>query len=234
MAIPRLLVFLTCFITPLALANNQADPWEGFNRSIFAFNDRLDRFIIRPVAVAYGKVTPAVVDQSVTRVFSNAGEPMVIINDLAQFKWRQAVSDTARFLINTTIGFFGVFDVATPLGFQKHNEDFGQTLGYWGVGSGPYIVLPFLGSKTLRSLTGDIADQIIGIDSNRAIDQSDDRLSLLGLRLVDLRSDLIPSEGFISGDRYTFIRSAYLQRREYLVNDGIVFDDFDDDFDDDF
>ena len=234
MAVPRLLLLLTCFLSPLVLANNPADPWEGFNRSIFAFNDRLDRFIIRPVAVAYGKVTPAVVDQSITRVFSNAGEPMVIINDLAQFKWRQAVSDTARFLINTTIGFFGVFDVATPLGFQKHNEDFGQTLGYWGVGSGPYIVLPFLGSKTLRSLTGDITDQIIGIDSNRAIDQSNDRLSLLGLRLVDLRSDLIPSEGFISGDRYTFIRSAYLQRREYLVNDGIVFDDFDDDFDDDF
>lgn len=234
MIINRVLFLLMLLASPLALATSDQDPWEGFNRAIFAFNDRLDRFIVRPAAVAYGKVTPTAVDQSVTRVFSNAGEPMVVINDLAQLKWKQALSDTARFIINTTVGFFGIFDVATPLGLTKHSEDFGQTLGYWGVGSGPYIILPFLGPKTLRSLTGDIVDQGVGIDSDRVITQSDERLGLFGLRLVDLRSDLIPSEGFISGERYTFIRSAYLQRRQYLVNDGIVFDDFDDDFDDEF
>ncbi|MBU2040230.1 MAG: VacJ family lipoprotein, partial [Gammaproteobacteria bacterium] len=137
-----------------------------------------------------------------------------------------------RFLINSTVGFFGVFDVATHIGLPKHDEDFGQTLGYWGVGSGPYLMLPFLGPSTLRDGTGLLIDYqsdlgYTGIGNNYA-----QEIGLYTVRGVDLRADLIASEGLISGDRYTFIRSFYLQRREYLINDGVVQDEFEDDFDD--
>ncbi len=223
-----------CFASSLSWAaeTTDPDPWEGFNRSVFAFNDNLDKYIAKPLAQGYQYITPEPVDQSVTHFFSNLGDVLVIVNDIGQLKMGQALSDTARFLINSTVGFFGVFDVATHIGLPKHDEDFGQTLGYWGVGSGPYLMLPFLGPSTLRDGTGLLIDYqsdlgYTGIGNNYA-----QEIGLYTVRGVDLRADLIASEGLISGDRYTFIRSFYLQRREYLINDGVVQDEFEDDFDD--
>ena len=217
----------------MAQAEENPDPWEGFNRKMFAFNEYLDRNLLKPVAQGYEFITPDPVDRAVTNTFSNAGDTLVIVNDLAQFKFTQALSDTARFLINTTVGFFGVFDVATHIGLPKHNEDFGQTLGYWGVGTGPYIVLPFLGPSTVRDGLAKSGDYFIGLSYGYFTDDYAEDVALFSLEMIDKRSDLISSEGFITGDRYTFIRSAYLQNREFLVNDGQVEDEFDDGFGDD-
>ena len=128
------------------------DPWESWNRKVYAFNDFADRIALRPVAKAYQWVTPAPVEQGIGNMFANLRDINTIINGLLQFKLAQAASDTGRVLLNSTVGLAGLFDVATPIGLKKHNEDFGQTLGYWGVGSGPYLVVPFLGSYTLQSI----------------------------------------------------------------------------------
>lgn len=231
-ALPSLFALAICSVTSqvVALEENN-DPWEGFNRKVFAFNDGLDRYVLRPVAVGYNYITPEFVDNSVTSMYSNAGEVLVVANDVAQFKLTQALSDTARFIINSTVGFFGVFDVASSIGLERHDEDFGQTLGYWGVGSGPYIVLPFLGPRTVRDVAGNAVDYSSNLSYAYFGNNYAQDAALLGLKIVDLRSDLIASEGLISGDKYIFFRSAYLQRREYLINDGVSEDAFDDEFD---
>jgi phospholipid-binding lipoprotein MlaA len=231
-ALPSLFALAICSVTAqvVALEENN-DPWEGFNRKVFAFNDGLDRYVLRPVAVSYNYITPEFVDNSVTSMYSNAGEVLVVANDVAQFKLTQALSDTARFIINSTFVFFGVFDVASSIGLERHDEDFGQTLGYWGVGSGPYIVLPFLGPRTVRDVAGNAVDYSSNLSYAYFGNNYAQDAALLGLKIVDLRSDLIASEGLISGDKYIFFRSAYLQRREYLINDGVSEDAFDDEFD---
>jgi len=231
-ALSSLFALAICSVTAqvVALEENN-DPWEGFNRKVFAFNDGLDRYVLRPVAVSYNYITPEFVDNSVTSMYSNAGEVLVVANDVAQFKLTQALSDTARFIINSTVGFFGVFDVASSIGLERHDEDFGQTLGYWGVGSGPYIVLPFLGPRTVRDVAGNAVDYSSNLSYAYFGNNYAQDAALLGLKIVDLRSDLIASEGLISGDKYIFFRSAYLQRREYLINDGVSEDAFDDEFD---
>ena len=231
-ALPSLFALAICSVTaPVVALEENNDPWEGFNRKVFAFNDGLDRYVLRPVAVSYNYITPEFVDNSVTSMYSNAGEVLVVANDVAQFKLTQALSDTARFIINSTVGFFGVFDVASSIGLERHDEDFGQTLGYWGVGSGPYIVLPFLGPRTVRDVAGNAVDYSSNLSYAYFGNNYAQDAALLGLKIVDLRSDLIASEGLISGDKYIFFRSAYLQRREYLINDGVSEDAFDDEFD---
>lgn len=207
------------------------DPWEGFNRKIFAFNETMDEYIARPLAKGYQAITPEPVDQSVSAFFSNLDDVLVIINDLGQLKFGQAASDTARFLINTTVGFFGLFDVATHIGLEKHDEDFGQTLGYWGVGTGPYLMLPFVGPSTVRDTGGIGLELASGVSYLDLGNNLKEQVALYAVKNIDIRADLIASEGLISGDRYTFIRSFYLQRREFLVNDGVVEDEFEDDFD---
>ena len=231
-ALPSLFALAICSVTAqvVALEENN-DPWEGFNRKVFAFNDGLDRYVLRPVAVGYNYITPQSIDNSVTSMYANAGEVLVVANDVAQFKLTQALSDTARFIINSTVGFFGVFDVASSIGLGRHDEDFGQTLGYWGVGSGPYVVLPFLGPRTVRDVAGNAVDYSSNLSYAYFGNNYAQDAALLGLKIVDLRSDLIASEGLISGDKYIFFRSAYLQRREYLINDGVSKDAFDDEFD---
>ncbi|WP_369854602.1 VacJ family lipoprotein [Candidatus Thalassolituus haligoni] len=212
--------------------NNNPDPWEGFNRRVFAFNEVMDKYVLKPTAQAYQYVTPQDVDDSVSQFFSNIGDVLVVVNDIGQLKFGQAASDSGRFLINTTVGFFGFFDVATHIGLKKHNEDFGQTLGYWGVGTGPYLVLPFLGPSNLRDTGGLALTWSTSLGSSEVGATTTDDYSLIALQLVDLRADLISSESLITGDKYIFLRSFYLQRREYLVNDGVTADSFGDDFDD--
>ncbi len=214
-------------------ASDDSDPWEGFNRKVFAFNDYMDRNLLKPVAQGYEFVTPDPVDRAITNTFSNINDTLVVVNDVAQFKFTQALMDTARFVVNTTVGFFGVFDVAKHIGLPKHNEDFGQTLGYWGVGSGPYLMLPFLGPSSLRDLSGDLVDYSSGMSYPYFTETRTEDVFLTALKIIDLRADLLASESLISGDRYLFIRSAYLQNREYLVTDGKSQDDFGDDFYDD-
>lgn len=209
------------------------DPWEGLNRKIFAFNEFADRWVLKPVATGYRRITPNRVEQGIGNVFSNLGELTVMLNNLLQGKVVDAASDGGRFLINSTLGVVGIFDVASQLGMEKNSEDFGQTLGYWGVGSGPYVVLPLLGPRTVRDGLGSIPDAY----SNPItyIDHTRTQYSVVAVGAVSLRAKLLEAEKMVQGDRYIFLRDAYLQRRQFLVNDGVVEnDDFgDEDFDDD-
>ncbi|MEE8059288.1 MAG: VacJ family lipoprotein [Pseudomonadales bacterium] len=206
------------------------DPWEPLNRKIFAFNEGADQYVLTPLAKGYQWVTPDPVETGIGNMFSNLLEVTTIFNDLLQFKFGQAASDTGRFLVNTTVGLVGFFDVATTIGLEKHHEDLGQTLGYWGVGSGPYLVVPLLGSYTLRSGVGGIGD--VYTDYVGKIEHVPTRNQLWVTRTLDRRARLFAAEALITGDRYLFIRNAFLQRREYLLNDGVIEDSFgDEDFD---
>lgn len=213
------------------LAQNNVDPWEGMNRKVFSFNDWFDGHLFKPVAKVYGKVTPDAVQSGIGNFFSNLGELPTLGNDLLQGKFARAGSASGRFLINTTLGLFGVIDVATKMGVEHHDEDFGQTLAVWGVDSGPYIVLPFMGASTLRDGAALVVDW--NTDPLAYIDDTNTEYGLRALDLLDTRADLLKAEELIIGDRYVFIRDAYLQSREYEVNDGNIaksdnesFDDF--------
>ena len=230
MSLPKRLVLLLCCCIPLLgqaaeeYGNDPRDPWEGFNRAVFEFNDVADRYVAAPVARTYKKVTPDLVDQGIENVFNNVGEVKNFANDLLQGKPGDALVDFSRFLINTTVGVLGIFDVAGKIGLERQSEDFGQTLGYWGAGSGPYLMLPFLGPSTPRHFTGFVTD---GFALPSAWDEveSPEVYYARALQIVDRRADLIPAESFISGDSYVFVRNAFLQRREFLINDGKVVND---------
>lgn len=198
---------------------NPADPLESFNRGVYQFNDTLDKAIAKPVAQGYSAVMPVPGKIMVSNFFSNLDDLLVTVNDLLQFKFAQAASDGARFLFNSTFGVFGLFDVAHRL--EKHNEDFGQTLGYWGVGSGPYIVLPILGPSTLRDGAGLYADSRPG--KLRRVDHIRSRNQLYLTKAISHRAQLLDQEKVLDEaaiDRYVFIREAYLLRRQNLVYDG--------------
>lgn len=232
----RLLMLLLITGYSLNAASNELeeDPWQGFNRSVFTFNETLDEYIAKPVAQGYQAVTPQFIDTGITNFFSNLEDVLIIVNDVFQLKPLQALSDTGRFLINSTVGLLGFFDVASHIGLPKHNEDLGQTLGYWGVGAGPYVMLPFLGPSNLRDSFGLAGETLSGIGYTSLVYPYPQKAGLWTVKNVDVRADLIASEGLISGDRYIFLRSFYTQRRAYLVADGVVENEFDDDFEDDF
>ncbi len=215
---------------PLVVAAEEAeqatpDPWQGFNRAIYEFNDVLDRYALKPAAQGYRAVTPDLVEQGVSNFFGNLADVRTLVNNGLQLKVHEAASDVARITLNSTFGLAGVLDLATPLGLEKHNEDFGQTLGHWGVPSGNYLVLPLLGPSSVRDGIALVPDSYL--DMVAEIDHVPTRNSLYALQLIDTRAGLLTSEGVISGDRYLFIRDAYLQRREYLVNDGRIDSKFD-------
>lgn len=199
------------------------DPWEGFNRGVFAFNDTLDRAVLKPVARGYRWATPQPVQTGVGNFFSNLGEIRTTLNSLLQGKPGNAGRSTSRFLLNTTVGVAGLWDVATPMGITAEREDFGQTLGVWGVGEGPYLVLPLLGPSTVRDTGGlplDMVTYPVYYVENDKV-----RYGLTALRIVDVRAGLLDQEELIQGDRYTFIRDAYLQHRRFEVSDGELGDD---------
>ncbi|MBL4583947.1 MAG: VacJ family lipoprotein [Pseudomonadales bacterium] len=206
---------------------HEQDPWEDFNRTMFTFNEVLDRYLLKPVAQGYRWVTPTFVDDGVTNFFSNLQEPLVIVNDILQGKFLQAGQDTLRFLINSTVGIYGLFDVASKVDLPAHNEDFGQTLGYWGVPSGPFVMLPFWGPTTVRDGFTIIPDGYLNLVQEFNPDL--DRTLMAATDFVDARADIIPLEAVASGDRYIFLREIYLQTREYDVKDGEVEDTFGDD-----
>lgn len=200
------------------------DPWQPFNRKVYAFNEFFDKWFMKPVAKGYRKITPQFLDKGVTHFFDNLSEPLTILNALLQFKGDKALISTGRFLFNSTLGVGGFFDVATSFDFVAQREDFGQTLGYWGLGSGPFLMLPFLGPSDVRDAFG-LATDYVSPTPWYWIHSPDDYY-LRALEAVDKRADLIPAEGMVTGDRYSFLRNAYLQRRNYLVHDGHVQDPF--------
>ena len=197
------------------------DPFEGLNRSIYRFNDRLDEHVARPVARTYVRVVPGEVRDRVRNFFGNIGDVFIGVNNFLQGKFEDAVSDWARVAFNTTIGMFGIHDVASDMGYEKHNEDFGQTFGWWGAKPGPYIVLPVLGSSTLRDALGAGID--IHVDPVTDVRPYHLEYSLVGLRLTQVRADLLDASRILEEaalDKYVFQRDAYLQRRRNLVYDG--------------
>ena len=209
------------------------DPWEAWNRPMSSFNYVLDKAILKPAAKGYKYIAPEVVENSVSRFFGNLGEISNMVNNLLQWKPRQAVNSAGRFLVNSTLGVGGLLEVASTFGLPKKDaEDFGQTLGDWGVGSGPYLVLPFLGPSTLRDAPARIVDWQLD-----PVNELNDDVAQAALNVTDLintRAGFLDQEGIISGDTYLFVRDAYLQRREFLVNDGEVDEEEIDDFLEDF
>ncbi len=202
----------------------EEDPWEGVNRAVFRFNDTVDTYTLKPLAQGYQKVTPGFLEDGIGNVFSNLGDVVVLTNDLLQGKVRDAGIDTSRILFNTTFGVLGFFDVATRMGLHKNDEDFGQTLGAWGVDSGPYVVLPLLGPSTVRDAIGRVPDAFL--EPYPHMSHVPTRNVTRGVDLVDTRASLLSAEKMIRGDRYIFVRNAYLQNREFRVKDGEVEDDF--------
>lgn len=198
------------------------DPLEGFNRGVFSFNEGLDKALIKPVAQGYDAITPTPVRSAVGNFFANIADVFIAANNLLQGKVNDAGSDVGRVALNSTFGLLGLFDVATAWGLEKHQEDFGQTLGRWGVGDGAYLVLPVFGPRTLRDTVGLAAD--LAVDPVGRLYPVDARNSLTGTRFVSERADFLPAEKAIEeaamGDKYSYIREAYLQRRRNLIYDG--------------
>lgn len=200
------------------------DPWERMNRSTHAFNDALDRTVAKPVAKAYVKVMPRFVRTGVSNVFNNLDTVGTVINDVLQGKMRQAGRDSARFLLNSTFGLGGLFDPASAAGLELNDEDLGQTLGKWGVGPGPYLVLPFLGPSTTRDTITRLADQYTY--PLTYLEDDSTRYLIRGVSLLDMRAGLLDLDEQLerSYDKYAFIRNAWLQRREFQVKDGDIDD----------
>ena len=217
--LPALLIISLLLSGCASTSKNPKDPFEGFNRSMYTFNDALDRAVVKPVAKGYKAVMPDQGQKMVHNFFSNIDDIFVTANDLLQFKFRQAAHDFTRVWVNTIFGIFGLFDVAHSL--EKHNEDFGQTLGSWGVGSGPYLVLPFIGPSTVRDGAGLGVDSYYGLIEN--IEDVPLRNSLYATEKLDQRVQLLDVETVIEDtvvDKYSFIRDGYLMRRQSLVYDG--------------
>lgn len=223
----RLRLAAVCSVVGLGLLGGCAsthdprDPFEPLNRGIYQFNDGVDHLLLKPAAEIYQGVLPAPVRTGVSNVFSNLNDVIVALNNLLQGKLNAALSDASRVLVNTTVGLLGIFDVATAAGLEKHDEDFGQTLGWWGIGDGPYLVLPLLGPSNARDTVGRVADY--KADPVTYIDPTSDRNAVQGLRLVSRRAELLSASRILAVaalDEYEFVRDGYLQRRRNLIYDG--------------
>lgn len=220
-----LLITILCGLSGCATTNK--DPLEGINRGIYKFNDVTDRYALKPVAKAYKAVAPQPVRTGISNFFSNLGTLTTIVNDLLQLKFAQAFTDAGRFVINTTFGIAGFIDVASMDKIEKHNEDFGQTLGHWGVGPGPYLVIPILGPSTVRDAGGLAFDTVtsdpITYLHNTGQIRAHNQVRLV--QLLDKRTQLLDATDLVDNasiDPYAFMRDAYLQRRAILVQDGLV------------
>lgn len=203
-----------------ASSGNPADPLEGMNRAVYKFNDVVDRAALKPVATAYTKVVPEPARQCIGNVFANISDVLVTVNSLLQGKVGDAIGDACRVLMNTTVGLGGCIDIASQAGLEKHNRDFGQTFGKWGVTSGPYLVLPFVGPSNFR----DGAGYLLGsyLDPVWNIPHVPTRNVVAGIRIVDTRSQLLTASDVLEEaalDKYSFVRDAYMQRRQGMVED---------------
>lgn len=202
--------------------SNPKDPYEDFNRAMFAVNEGLDKAVAKPLAKTYDTVAPLPVKAGAGNFFGNIGDLWTGVNNGLQGKLDDGANDIGRLLINSTVGIFGLFDVASELGFEKHDEDFGQTLGHWGVGDGGYLFWPLIGPRTVRDTGGFVVDAFADPVS-WGIDNVPVRNSSWALRFVDVRASLLPSDKVVEEaalDKYAYIRDAYLQRRRSQIHDG--------------
>ncbi len=224
------LLLVLLFSFPL-FAKEINDPFEDLNRDIFVFNEKLDEKILKPTALVYRKVTPQFARTGVTNFFNNLEEIDTTINQVLQGEIKYAFNDAGRFVINTTIGLFGLIDIASKMGLEKHEEDFGQTLGVWGISSGPYIMLPFLGPSNPRDLLSRPISSFLS--GTFAMEDNDVKFTLVGIDALETRERLLDAETLIIGDKYMFVKDAYVQSREYEIKNGSTEDDvFLDDMDD--
>lgn len=235
-----MLALLLCaalsFSAGAARADRTNDPLEPINRPIFALNDTLDRWVLKPVATGYDFIMPSFAQRGVGNMLANLYDVTSALNSVLQFRFSGAAGNTGRVLVNSTLGVVGLFDVATPMGIQGSRTDFGQTLALWGVPEGPYLMLPLFGPRTVRSGAGTLVDTF-ALSVQPYIDDRALRNTLWGVELVHGRARLLESDTLITGDRYIFVRDAYLQQRQVFVNDGEVvdeFSDFEDDWDEEF
>jgi phospholipid-binding lipoprotein MlaA len=220
----RWLLALTLLVSGCATVEGERDPrdpWEGTNRAVYRFNETFDEYLAKPVARAYVKALHQEIRTRIANFFSNLQDPLIGIHNFLQGKFEDGVNDWARFAFNSTFGLLGIHDVSSEWGLEKHNEDFGQTLGHWGVGPGPYLMLPVLSSSSVRDGTGTVLDwwgDLLG--EVRPINL---RNSLIVLRATNTRADLLEASRILEEaalDKYVFQRDAYLQRRQNLVYDG--------------
>ena len=226
-----LLLALMVILSPALWAEDsekpgEIDPWETFNRKVYTFNDTLDTWVLRPVAKGYKFVLPDVAQQGVSNFILNIYEFNSFFNSLFQGEIAGAGKAGGRFLINSTLGLLGFIDVATPMGIEPFRADFGQTLAVWGVESGPFVMVPVIGPRTVRSTVGYFVDTYSSIPE--LVNEDAWAWTFWTVEVIDYRARLLDAEDLITGDRYIFLRDAYLSRREAFVNRGIVVDNFSD------
>jgi phospholipid-binding lipoprotein MlaA len=226
--ISPLLLTMALFVSPFSMSEEvvavNIDPLESINRKIFVFNDTLDTYIVKPTAQGYQKVAPQFVEDGVTNFFDNLWGINRILNNALQAKFANAGKETVRLLLNTTLGMLGTVDVASNIGMEIYREDFGLTLGYWGVSSGAFLELPILGPSSLRDGVGVVVSW--QVDPVNRVDDVPTRNGLTVARGISDRANLLQAEKLITGDKYLFIRDAYLQRRQYLITGESPKDDF--------
>lgn len=223
-------IILSCILVMLTTGcatQANVDPLESINRGVYKFNDVADKAVIKPVASAYRKVTPSPIRKGFSNFFNNLGSITTVLNDILQLKFANAFTDAGRFVINSTFGLAGFIDVAGMDKIPDHKEDFGQTLGYWGVGNGPYIVLPFLGPSTVRDTTGFVFDKITSDPITYTHNIGEIRLhnQLRTAQFLDKRTQLLDAGDLVDDaalDPYAFVRDSYLQKRASEVQDGLV------------
>jgi len=235
----RDLALLATLVSALGLLNgcatagsmaNPKDPIEGFNRAVFAFNDGIDKAVFKPVAQGYVIALPYPLRLGVSNFFGNIGDVFIAVNNLLQGKLPEALGDMGRVAVNSTVGLLGLIDVASEAGLEKHDEDFGQTFGRWGIAGGPYVVLPFLGPRTMRDALAQILDS--KTDPLAQLNRMASRNSLMATRVVSERADYLSTDKIIDEaalDRYAYVRDAYLQRRRSKIYDGNAPREVDDD-----
>jgi len=215
-------LLVACASIPAGVEPSPNDPWEPFNRSVFEFNEGLDAYVLKPVVAGYRFVLPEFVREGIYNFFSNYNDIYTALNNLLQGKPDYAASDLMRVVVNTTFGLGGLIDMATPGGLEKHKEDWGQTFGVWGAPSGPYVVLPFFGPSSVRDTFGTVAD----LESDylfKYVKNIGVRNSVTGLRVVNTRNTYYEAGDLLDGaaiDKYSFMRDAYIQRREYQIHEG--------------
>jgi len=224
-------LFLLFLLIPAqALVANVNDPFENINRTFFDINEKVDNVALKPIALTYSK-TPEPVKHGITNFFRNLKEIDNTLNQVLQGKPKYAINDFSRFIINSTIGIGGILDPASSMGLERHDEDFGQTLGLWGVSPGPYLMIPFLGPTTTRDLLSRPISSFLEVTFH--MDDSNVRISLSALDAIETRERLLDVESLLSGDKYNFVRDSYSQSREYEIKDGLnIVDEFTDDMDD--
>jgi phospholipid-binding lipoprotein MlaA len=216
------LTLFGCASLPPGQQRDPRDPWERMNRTTFKVNDAVDRAVLKPIAQGYAKVVPHPVRTGVSNFMDNLAYPVTIVNDLLQLKIKPFGSDIARLVVNTTVGIGGIFDPASKVGLEKNEEDLGQTFGHWGAKPGPYVVIPLLGPSDVRDGLGRIGD--IWADPRHYIKNDWISWGLWGVDVVDIRYRLLATDKLLDGvyDRYSFVKNAYLQRREYQIANGKI------------